>query len=297
MLDPQEIELFFEEVLWLSVGVEQELQGYALVAGGNANTAVRLQTADGVYFIKFSEAIDDRYCKAEYKGLELLDKTIAEASIGLAVPKVIGYGFTKGYAYLLSEFIDTNLPSRYFWKQLGEGLANLHVLKGQQSGLNADNFIGTLAQSNLQTDNWPTFWAQRRLIATAGLALLDEAIPLSLYKRIESLCQILPNILPEKGLSLLHGDLWNGNVLPGRKPYLIDPAVYFGHSEVDLAMTRLFGGFPTQFYEAYQEVLPFESGWDERLDIYTLYPLLVHVNLFGEAYIPGVEKVLKRFDV
>lgn len=307
MFDTEGLVSFFEQILMRSLGEETEVEDYALVTGGNINTAVCLQTAGGNYFLKFREMDDADVFEQEAKGLNLLrsavgDELSAELTLGdgqLRVPQVYGHGHTQGYGYLLLEFVESQMPSRYYWRQLGAGLAKLHAHQGSMSGLRHHNYLGILQQTNDQEESWPVFWARQRIIPMAGKALLDDLIPLELFKRIEQLCDLLPEVLPQEGRSLLHGDLWNGNIMPNKqgKPTIFDPSVYYGHREVDLAMTRLFGGFPTNFYEAYQEAAPLDPGWTERMEIYTLYPLLVHVNLFGAAYVAGVEKVLVRFGV
>jgi fructosamine-3-kinase len=315
MFDTEGLVSFFEQILMRSLGEETEVEDYALVTGGNINTAVCLQTAGGNYFLKFREMDDADVFEKEAMGLQLLQSAIREDIISdfendigvfgvigdghLRIPHVYGYGHTQGYGYLLLQFVESQMPSRYYWRNLGAGLAKLHAHQGPSSGLRHHNYLGTLLQTNDQEESWPVFWARQRVIPMAGKALLDDLIPLELFKRIEQLCDLLPEVLPQEGRSLLHGDLWNGNIMPNKqgKPTIFDPSVYYGHREVDLAMTRLFGGFPTNFYEAYQEAAPLEPGWTERMEIYTLYPLLVHVNLFGAAYVAGVEKVLVRFGV
>lgn len=290
-----------------TTGQELDLLDYTLVTGGDINTAVCLKAETGFYFVKFRELDDDLPYKQEANGLRLLyDKLQVDLLRNepfdpdgpfLNVPQVLGYGHAEGYGYLVLEFIESRIPNRQYWVHLGRGISKLHQITGQSSGLDHDNHLGTLLQSNQQHKSWPAFWGQERLIPLAGKALLDGLIPLDLYKRIEKLSERLGDYLPETGLSLLHGDLWTGNVMSDSqgRPMIIDPAVYYGHREVDLAMTRLFGGFPTLFYDAYNDAFPLEQGWSDRMELYTLYPLLVHINLFGATYIPGVEKVLVRF--
>lgn len=130
-----------------------------------------------------------------------------------------------------------------------------------------------------------------------GKAYFDKLIPLEFLKKFQSLYPKLESLFPKEKPSLLHGDLWSGNVLcgPDGKPCLIDPAIYYGHREMDLAFSRLFGGFDSKFYEAYESILPLEPGFESRIAVYNLYPLLVHLNLFGTAYLPGIEKTLNRF--
>lgn len=307
MFDTESLARFFETILMRTTGQELEVLDYTLVTGGDINTAVCLKAETGLYFVKFRELDNDLPYEQEAKGLRLLyDKLNVEQFRNepfdpdgpfLNVPQVLGHGHSDGYGYLVLEFVESRLPNRQYWVHLGKGLSQLHKVVAKQSGLNYNNHLGSLAQSNRQHLSWPDFWGQERLIPLAGRALLEELLPLSLYKRIEALALRLADHLPATGTSLLHGDLWTGNVMADHqgRPMLIDPAIYYGHREVDLAMTRLFGGFPTLFYDAYNDALPLEPGWSDRMELYTLYPLLVHVNLFGAAYIPGIEKVLGRF--
>jgi fructosamine-3-kinase len=146
-----------------------------------------------------------------------------------------------------------------------------------------------LLQSNEYTANWIDFFIEKRLKAQAGLAFYNGEIPRSLYDKFNDLYNKLPELLPSEKPALLHGDLWSGNVIVGSNGHvsLIDPAVYYGNREAEIAFTKLFGGFSSAFYDAYNEAFPLEKGFEERIDIYNLYPLLVHVNLFGSGYING----------
>jgi fructosamine-3-kinase len=164
-------------------------------------------------------------------------------------------------------------------------------------GWSSPNYIGSLPQSNKVTNSWASFYQEERLQPQLQLALdkkwlAQEDVP-STSLMMEKLQQLLPAAKP----SLLHGDLWGGNYLISASgiPYLIDPAVYYGHQEVDLAMTRLFGGFDTSFYDAYNELLPPNDGWQDRTGLYQLYYLLVHLNLFGSSYLNSVLKWLRYY--
>ena len=147
------------------------------------------------------------------------------------------------------------------------------------------------------TPNGYDFFFDHRLLPQAGQALYEGLLPKKAYDALFRLRDRLPELLPYEPPALLHGDLWSGNVLPTQQnlPALIDPAVYYGFREAELAFTKLFAGFDTRFYDAYNEACPLNSGFEERVAIYNLYPLLVHVNLFGSGYVSGVERVLKRF--
>ena len=141
------------------------------------------------------------------------------------------------------------------------------------------------------------FFIEGRLEKQIALAKNSGAIDSATVQQFNRLYNKLPEIIPEEKPSLIHGDLWNGNFMTGAdgKAWLIDPAVYYGHREMDLAMTKLFGGFSTDFYESYNETFPLQKGFNNRVDIHNLYPLLVHVNLFGGGYLHEVKNILSRF--
>ncbi|GAB5519916.1 MAG: hypothetical protein RhofKO_21670 [Rhodothermales bacterium] len=182
--------------------------------------------------------------------------------------------------------------------QLGEGLAELHrrsTAHGVAYGFASDNFIGATPQRNTFTTSWPAFFHAHRLAPQVALAHQNGYWQPQWTARLERLYSRLGDILPaQPPPSLLHGDLWSGNVLHSRTgpPVLIDPAVYHGDREADLAMTRLFGGLGRAFYEAYEATWPLEARAAERVDLYNLYHLLNHLNLFGNGYAGIVERML-----
>ena len=181
---------------------------------------------------------------------------------------------------------------------LGHHLAALHQPSAADNfGGQTDNFIGNLPQSNTQQLNWSTFYVQERLLPQLEISrarqMLDPAEIPSLQKMLKRCSTIFPEVKP----SLLHGDLWRGNYLISKNgsPYLIDPAIYFGHHEVDIAMSRLFGGFNSTFYDAYAEHFPQRIDDTALMNIYQLYYLLVHLNLFGSSYYSSVHRILKTY--
>lgn len=214
---------------------------------------------------------------AEAHGLEWLRSTGT-----LRIPQVL----EVGAEHLLMEWLEPAPAAPDHDERLGRGLAELHR-SGGEPGLDRDNFVGTLAQDNRTCANWCEFYIERRL----------RPLVLAPWQaRFERLFAALPGWLPNEALSRLHGDLWAGNVLtgPGGEPCLIDPAVYVGHREVDLAMMRLFGGFGPRVWASYQEAFPLSHGYQERVPLYQLYPLLVHVHLFGGSYAGQVERALAQ---
>lgn len=177
-------------------------------------------------------------------------------------------------------------------------LAQLHAVPRPSFGYERDTLIGPLDQPNPRSEAWLPFFRDHRLLFMAQAALDEGRLPLSLYKRLERLAGRLDDYLAEPPWpSLLHGDLWTGNVLvkDGRIAGFIDPAIYYGHPEIELAFTTMFGTFGRAFFDAYGEILPIELGFHEvRRDIYNLYPTLVHVRLFGGSYVSAVERTLTK---
>jgi fructosamine-3-kinase len=183
-------------------------------------------------------------------------------------------------------------------RHAGELIANLHAVARASFGYERDTSIGPLAQPNRQSQAWVPFFRDQRLLHMAGEAHREGSLPASLLHRIWRLAERISDYILEPPFpSLLHGDLWRGNVLVcgGRIAGLVDPAIYCGHPEIELAFATLFGTFGEAFFDAYECVMPLEPGFYEtRLDIYNLYPRLVHVRLFGASYLAGIEKTLAR---
>ncbi|MDA0286740.1 MAG: fructosamine kinase family protein, partial [Proteobacteria bacterium] len=198
--------------------------------------------------------------------------------------------------FLILEFIPTAInPPTDFWSKLGRQLANLHAYSQKIPGFHQDNFIGRSTQKNHCTANWKEFFWQSRLLPQWEMAMqrdIPNKIKL-LWQQLES-CWPAPLDGSSAQASLLHGDLWSGNVLVSKngEPVVIDPAVYYGDAEADLSLTYLFGGFPTTFYQAYQEIRPKREGFARRQKVYQLYHLLNHFNLFGNSYTQSVESCL-----
>jgi protein-ribulosamine 3-kinase len=273
------------------------------IGGGCINPSVKLRTTTGeAFFLKWNTEAPPKLFPAEAEGLRALHECEA-----LRIPLVIAHSSPSSPSaetgWLLLEFIDRGNPGVRYAEQLGEGLAMLHrVSAGEEHGWPTGNYIGPLPQKNDPAASWTEFWWEARLKPR-----LDAALRAGRLHGTEAAWEALRVELPEwlapaeiDGHSLLHGDLWNGNVIPdpGGAPVLIDPAVYRGHREVDLAMTELFGGFGRAFYDAYERAWPLEPGFRaRRRSIYQLYPLLVHVNLFGGSYEASVRRSLDALGV
>jgi len=260
--------------------------------GGDINTSFKLETSRGDFFIKLNDAnIYPGMFEKEARGLETL-----RATRTVYVPQVILTGEADHVAYLVLEYIENDgRKDTRFWQNFGRKLAALHRHTNTYYGFEEDNYIGSLIQINTPDTSWANFYIEKRLKYQLKLALNKGLFSPEDAELFEELYERLPHILPEELPHLLHGDLWAGNFLTNRRhgPVLIDPAVYYGSREVDLAMTLLFGGFTDEFYAAYHEAFPLQPGWQSRMHIYQLYPLLVHANLFGGSYVQSVMRKLR----
>ncbi len=284
-------ETALEEAGWSDPGVRSARP----VPGGCINDAVVLDTGAGERaFLKWNQSAPPGFFGAEADGLRALTRCGA-----LRVPGVISVGGETGPAFLLLEYVPPGRPGPDFGRTLGRGVARVHGCLGESFGWSSDNYVGSIPQANGESPDWAAFWRDLRLGPLArsgaerGLLASGEAAEIDrLLGRTESLlegCGAAP--------SLLHGDLWSGNVYAADdgRPVLVDPAVYRGHGEVDLAMAELFGGFPADFLQAYREELPLEPGYEEvRRDLYQVYPLLVHLHLFGRGYAGGLMERVRR---
>jgi fructosamine-3-kinase len=263
------------------------------LSGGSINNALRLETNQGIFFLKYNKASRfPQMFEKEAKGLDLL-RTAGE----MDVPEVLMTGEAGEDSFLLLSYVSSSGMRGNFWEIFGERLAALHKHKSEKFGLDHDNYMGSLQQSNQFHDRWAEFFIHQRLEPQVRLARETGEIGKNTVSAFERLYTRLDEIFPPIKPSLIHGDLWSGNFMVNHlgEPCLIDPAVYFGHPEVDIAMSTLFGGFHQAFYDSYNYHHPLEKGWRNRLDIYNLYPLLIHVNLFGGSYAHQVERIVGRF--
>ncbi|MEX2566172.1 MAG: fructosamine kinase family protein, partial [Cyclobacteriaceae bacterium] len=205
-------------------------------------------------------------------------------------------GTCEDTQYLLMEWVRTSKSDPAFSKKLGEGLAELHMHTQKEFGLDVNNYISVLPQNNENEMDWTSFFIQKRLEPMVQRAYYEGHISENFLREFRMIYPKLKGFFPYEKPSLLHGDLWSGNVMVNSLglPSLIDPAVYFGHREMDLAFSKLFGGFDPSFYKAYQEVFPLDPGFEQRVEVYNLYPLLVHLNLFGSSYLSGITRVVKK---
>ena len=278
-------------------GTGVRVTGKRAVSGGDINSSFILKLSDGSsIFMKSNHIEKMELFKAERDGLAAIAKTGT-----IKTPEFLAVGTEGEEAFLLLELIEEGQKTTGFFANFGKSLAELHkadtseFVPGGTYGFTGDNYIGSGHQKNTPTDSWVEFFTEYRLkvqLERAASYFDDDD-----KKNIEKLMKKLPKLLTEpKKPSLLHGDLWGGNFLAGRngKVWLIDPAVYVGSAEVDIAMTELFGGFSQAFYEEYKKSGLITRGYEKRRDIYNLYHLLNHLNLFGSGYLASVRRILSE---
>ena len=260
------------------------------LSGGSINNAYRLNTESHQFFIK-TNSLNKYPNMFETEAMGLVE---ISQSNSIQVPSYVDHGNYEDTAYLVLEYIDSK-PSGD-WQAFAINLAEMHHYKADNAGLSHNNYMGSLTQSNKQKANWIEFFISERLQAQLNIA--GRLINNSVHKQFESLFKKMNQLIPEiTKFSLLHGDLWSGNFIFNNdgKVYLIDPAVYYGNCEIDIAMTTLFGGFDPIFYDTYLEANPLETGWKSRLEVYNLYPLLIHLNLFGMSYLNSIKTILNKY--
>lgn len=261
------------------------------IAGGSINSAFRLEGIDGRrYFLKLNSAKLHHMFLAEVAGLELISATQT-----LLVPRPLAHGVAGEQSFLILEFLDIHSfgDSSLF----GQQLARLHQITAENFGYTRDNFIGRTAQPNGWSNDWIRFWRDQRLGFQLQLAA-ENGYRGELQRLGRNLQEVLPAYFESYSPkpSLLHGDLWNGNsaFLKDGTPVLFDPASYYGDRECDVAMSQLFGGFPADFYTSYNAVWPLDHGYSVRRDLYNLYHLLNHGNLFGREYMLQAELTMQK---
>ena len=259
-------------------------------SGGDINNASIIKLSSGKsFFLKWNGSAPEGMFKTEAKGLELLSDTDAE----LIIPEVI----LMGKDFLLLSLIESGKENPDSSFQFGVELAKLHKHSSDYFGLDHDNFIGKLPQRNDKHLNWADFFISERIEPQIKLGMQSGKFGSGIHSKIDSLHRSATNLFPEEPPALLHGDLWNGNYMFSKTGVasIYDPGVYYGHREMDLAMTRLFGGFSSDFYEGYNSEYPLAGGFEDRIELCNLYPVLVHANLFGGGYVSQAAGILDRY--
>lgn len=274
---------------WLEGQGRGEVTRIQPVGGGCINHGARLWTSSGdSYFLKTNPSLPADVFSREAEGLAILRR-----AGGPRFPEP----YLWGPDFLLMEDLAPASPQHRYWEALGRSLTTLHRATAPRFGFDHDNYLGSTPQPNPWTADGFEFFGQHRLVYQARLAQRNGLLDAGQVSRVERLAGRLGELIPPQPASLIHGDLWAGNVIAdgGGAPALIDPAAHYGWAEAELGMTALFGGFPPAFYESYEEARPLEPGWRGRLPLYNLYHLLNHVNLFGGMYLGQALAVLGRF--
>lgn len=272
------------------------------VGGGCINNAIYLQTDQHAYLLKWNPRPLPRMFLVEAEGLKLM-----QATRTVRVPTVVGASDATDThpAFIVMEWLEGG-GRRFDTGELGEQLAEMHRTGVSPKtppayGLDHDNYIGSTPQYNGWEEDWVTFYHEKRLLPQIELAQRNGYMNSRRRDWYDRLVERLHRLLGKvpRQPALLHGDLWGGNVMTGPEgvPALIDPAVYYGDREAEIAFTELFGGFGRRFYDAYHATWPLDHGYAERKDLYNLYHLLNHLNLFGTSYASQVDAVLRKYAV
>ncbi len=292
---PQSLQSIITRSLGSKLGKIIQLKNFKFSSGGCINETGILETTEGDFFLKWNQkSLYPDMFEKEKRGLELLNS----ADHNLSTPKPILTRSDEQHIFLILENIVSTWKQPDYWQKLGNGLAQLHRNSHKSFGLDHDNYIGSLKQTNTENENWLDFFRENRIEFMFKMASDSGFFNKSDKSSLDNMFRQLEELCPDNmHASLLHGDLWSGNLMVDNegKPCLIDPAVYFGFREMEIAYTELFGRFDEDFYDSYNEEWPLEVGYEERKNIWNLYPLLVHVNLFGGSYATSVKSILNKF--
>ena len=290
------------EAIAILFGEDVHIASRRPVYGGDINEAYRLSLSDGAaVFMKCNSKKNLPFFEAEAEGLKALRQT---GTIGVPQALAIGTDEAQGAAFFLMEYLDTSSKVSGYWEVFGRELAALHRTDASSYtadrnlpfGFRTDNYIGASPQCNTPKKSWIAFFRECRLLPQIRMA--EGYLDSNARKQCDKLLEHLDAWLVEPELpSLIHGDLWSGNAVcgPDGKAWILDPAAYVGHFEAELAMTERFGGYPAAFYDAYHEVNRIDDGYRDRRDLYNLYHLLNHLNLFGGSYLASVRRLLDRY--
>lgn len=275
-------------ITYLVDKISEEIISVTPLMGGDINEVFLLTTSHSKLVIKVNDAL--RYpnmFEREAYGLSLLKE-----KQHFEIPEVLFYDVLDQDAFLVMSYINSSTPQKNFWQDFGYRLAKLHQCSQSNFGLGTDNYIGSLPQYNKNESSAVDFYINQRLIPQFQIAL-EQGYS---FQKLDVFYKKLQEIIPDERPALIHGDLWSGNYMVGSKgnPCLVDPAVAFAPREMDIALMHLFGGFDRVLFDAYQEEFSLQKGWQERLEIWQLYYVLVHLNLFGSAYYQRIISIINR---
>jgi fructosamine-3-kinase len=270
-----------------------EINTVAIVGGGSINDARKVDTSKGLFFAKINDAHEyPGMFEAEEKGLNFLRENSK-----FNIPKPVKTGITDDTQWLLMEFINRGSKSENYWETFGETMADMHRHSHDQFGFESDNYLGSLKQKNGFENTWPEFFAKCRLEPQLKMAKDQGEASDEMVRLIEKVMSRAERYFPEEPASAVHGDMWTGNFSIGQngEATIYDPAAYYGHREMDIGMSKLFGGYDDKFYKAYNAAYPMEDGWEGRIPIANLYPLLAHLNIFGGSYASQIMSILRKY--
>lgn len=269
-----------------------EIKNLRRISGGDINEAFAFFSKEQEYFVKINQLQDfpDLFEK-EASGLQHLSENTT-----FRIPRVFSQGIFEEWQFLVMEFLPKGQANAKDWQFFAERLAAMHRVTREKFGFFEDNYLGTHPQGNSPKKSWAEFYSENRILPGIRQMYDTGIADKSLAKNAERLCSTLSEIYPKEPPSLIHGDLWGGNYLATENEItIIDPAVCYAHREMDIAVAKLFGGYPQIFYESYQELYPMESGLEERLPVSQLYHLIFHAVQFGGGYIRRVKEILTKF--
>lgn len=259
------------------------------LSGGDINDVFLTETDNGRLVVKINSATAfPGMFEAEKEGLKTLRNTNT-----ITIPQVFLAGSYNNIAYLVLEYIPLGIEKENFWEDFGKKIAVLHQNTNENFGFNNSNYIGCLPQPNKWCTSASEFYVTQRLDPQFKMASVNGYS----FKGLNPFYKKLEEIIPKESASLIHGDLWSGNFIVNNhgQACLIDPSASYSHREMDIAMMHLFGGFSEVLFNIYNEIFPLQGDWKKRLDIWQLYYLLVHLNLFGSSYYGSVDKILKKY--
>ncbi|UOB18871.1 fructosamine kinase family protein [Abyssalbus ytuae] len=285
--------MIFEKLQLITPILEARLKTVVLniypLTGGDINDVFLIEYETGKFVIKINSAYTyPKMFEAEKTGLEILRN-----SNTIQIPEVYFTETVNDISFIVLEYIEQGNRKKDFWKKFGTQLAALHKTSSDNFGFYSSNYIGSLVQSNDRKNSAMDFYISQRLEPQFKLAFNNGYI----FKNRGAFYKNIETVIPNEKPSLIHGDLWMGNYLVSDKgdPCLIDPSVSYSFREMDIAMMHLFGGFEDLLFHVYNEIFPLEKNWKNRMDVWQLYYLLVHLNLFGSSYFGRVQQILKKY--
>ncbi len=275
------------------IGRSTQMYSFHHIGGGEINQSYKVITNQGVFFLKVHDL--DRYPKMfekENYALQVLAKTQT-----VEVTKCVGICVEEGQEFMFLEYIESAPMQANFWSLLGENLASMHTQTSRYFGFQEDNYLGSIIQLNNRISNWGQFYIKNRLLPNVRKANENQFLDAAHLRKFEKYFKIVEVLFPEEEPALVHGNLWKEHVMAGGNgnPVLCNPSAYFGHREMDIALTRSVGTFNKEFYEAYHSTYPLQEDWEVRVDFCLMYYALVNLNTYGIPYLPSVEDKLNKW--